>query len=149
MNKPTDHFDEREWRLQERALREERLASADSGDAGVEAYRKVVRALRDPLPDALPADFAKSVAAQAARLPARNDSALERWLMRALVVAFVASALYVVASDGAQWLRASLSLLPATDAVDMRNWGLALGACLFATWAFGRLRIDNDGHAPR
>ena len=64
MNTPTDHFDEREWRLQERALREERLASADGGDDGIAAYRKVVRALREPLPDALPADFAANVAAR-------------------------------------------------------------------------------------
>ena len=149
MNKPTGQFDEREWRLQERALREERLASSAGGDAEVEAYRKIVRALREPLPDALPSNFAASVAAQAARLPARNDGALERWLVRMLVVAFVASALYFVANDGGQWLRASLSLLPATDAAGMRNWGMALGACLFATWAFGRLRIDHDGHALR
>ena len=143
MNKPTDRFDEHEWRLQERALREERLHAGDGGDPELAAYRHVVRALREPLPDALPVDFAKSVAAQAARLPARGEGALERWLMRALVAAFVASALYFVANDGGAWLHASLSLLPAADAVDMRNWGLALGACLFATWAFGRLRIDN------
>ena len=59
-------------------------------------------------------------------------------------VLFVASALYFVAIEGGQWLRAGLSLLPATDAAAASNWGLALGACLFATWAFGRLR---DGHA--
>jgi hypothetical protein len=133
-------FDDREWRLQERALREERIAAADSGDAEVEAYRKVVRALREPLPEALPPDFAAQVAARAARLPARGDGAPERWLMRALVAAFVASALYVVASQGGQWLQASLDLLPAADAMSLRNWGLALAACVAATWAFGRWR---------
>jgi hypothetical protein len=147
MNKPTDRFDEREWRLQERALREERLHAGDGGDADVAAYRRIVRALREPLPDALPSDFAASVAAQAARLPARNDGALERWLVRMLVVAFVASALYFVASDGGAWLRASLSLLPAADAGALRSWGLALGGCIAMTWAFGRLRID-DGSRP-
>jgi hypothetical protein len=148
MNKPTDHFDEREWRQQERALREERLHAGDSGDADVAAYRRIVRVLREPLPDALPADFAQAVAAQAARLPARGDGALERWLMRTLVAAFVASALYFVASDGGEWLRAGLSLVPAAEAVDMRNWGLALGACVAITWAFGRLR-DAPSHAMR
>lgn len=147
MNKPTDQFDEREWRLQERALREERLASADGGDAEVEAYRRIVRALREPVPDALPPDFAKSVAAQAARLPARGESALERWLVRMLVVAFAVSALYFVANDGGQWLRASLSLLPAADATALRSWGLALGACIAMTWGFGRLRIGHGDHA--
>ena len=157
MNKPTDHFDEREWRLQERALREERLHADDAGDPEVAAYRHVVRALREPLPEALPADFAKSVAAQAACLPARGaafhdasrESALERWLVRGLVVAFAVSALYFVANDGGAWLRASLSLLPNADASALRSWGLALGACVAMTWAFGRLRVDNGGHAPR
>ena len=67
---------------------------------------------------------------------------------RGLVVLFVASALYFVAIEGGQWLRAGLSLLPATDAAAASNWGLALGACLCATWAFGRLR-DGHGHAMR
>lgn len=148
MNQPTDRFDEREWRLQERALREERLHAGDGGDADVAAYRRIVRALREPMPDGLPPDFAKAVAAQAARLSVRSEGAVERWLMRALVAAFVASALYIVASDGGAWLRASLSLLPAADATALRSWGLALGACVAMTWGFGRLRIDN-GHAPR
>ena len=149
MNKPTDHFDEREWRLQERALRDERLRADDGGDPEVAAYRHVVRALREPLPDALPADFAKVVAAQAARLPARGESALERWLVRGLILAFAVSALYFVANDGGAWLRASLSVLPNADASALRSWGLALGACVAMTWAFGRLRIDNSGHALR
>lgn len=149
MNKPTDRFDEREWRLQERALREERLHADDDGDPELAAYRHVVRALREPLPDALPPNFAASVAAQAARLPVRGESALERWLVRFLCVAFAVSALYFIANDGGQWLRASLSLLPNADASALRSWGLALGACVAMTWAFGRLRIDNGGHALR
>jgi hypothetical protein len=148
MNQPTDQFDEREWRLQERALREERLHAGDAGDPEIAAYRRIVRALREPLPDALSADFAQGVAAQAAGLPARGvafhdasrERALERWLMRALVAAFIASALYFVANDGGAWLRASQSLLPAADAPALRNWGVALAACLLATWAFGRWR---------
>jgi hypothetical protein len=65
-----------------------------------------------------------------------------------LVVAFAVSALYFVASDGGQWLRASLSLLPAADATALRSWGLALGACIAMTWGFGRLRIGHGDHAP-
>jgi len=140
MNKPTDRIDEREWQAQERALREERLGAMASGDPEIAAYRQVVRALSAPLPDELPSDFARAVAAQAARLPARADSELERWLVRSLVLAFVVSALYFVASDGGAWLRASLSLLPAADLAAVRSWGLALGACVAMTWAFGRLR---------
>jgi hypothetical protein len=146
MNKPTDHFDEREWRLQERALREERLASADSGDAGVEAYRHVVRALREPLPEALPADFAAGVAKRVATRQAQAQGGFERALLQGLSAAFAASALYVVAGHGGEWLRASLQLLPAADAVEFRNWGLVLGACVALTWGLGRLR-DHGGHA--
>ncbi|MFT3897766.1 MAG: hypothetical protein QM719_08730 [Thermomonas sp.] len=148
MNKPADRFDEREWRLQERALREERLHAGDGGDAEVAAYRRIVRALREPLPDALPPDFAMRMAARAARPPVRGEAGPERWLMRALVAAFAASALYVVASQGGQWLRATLDLLPVADAMSLRNWGLALGACVAMTWALGRWR-DPFGHAMR
>jgi hypothetical protein len=149
MNKPTDRFDEREWRLQERALREERLQAGNAGDPDIAAYRRIVRALREPLPDALPADFARAVAAQAGRLPARGGNALERWLLRLLSVAFAASALYFVASDGGAWLHASLRLLPAADAAALRSWGLALGACIAMTWAFGRLHVGDGGRARR
>jgi hypothetical protein len=75
MNKPADRFDEREWNLQERALREERLHAA-AGDPDVAAYRRIVRTLREPLPDALPTNFAASVAAQAFASSARASS---RW----------------------------------------------------------------------
>jgi hypothetical protein len=145
VNKPTDHFDEREWRMQERALREERLGADAPADPGLAAYRRVVRALREPTADALPADFAAEVAKRAARQPGRAKGGLERTLLQALSAAFAASALYVVAGHGDEWLRASLRWLPAADAVAFRDWGLLLGACVAMTWAIGRPR----GHAPR
>ena len=144
-----NRIDEREWRLQERALRDERMHADDATDPEIAAYRRIVRALREAPEDALPQDFAVQVAVRAAKLPARGEGTLERWLVRFLSVAFVVSALYFVANDGGQWLRASLSLLPAADATALRSWGLALGACIAMTWAFGRLRIDDGGHAPR
>ena len=55
------HIDEREWQAQERALQEERLHL--TGDPRLAAYRRIARALRQPLPDALPADFARRLAA--------------------------------------------------------------------------------------
>lgn len=149
MNKPTDRFDEREWRLQERALREERLHADASGDPELAAYRRVVRALREPMPDALPADFATRVAARAAtRPPARAQGGWERGLLHALSAAFAASALYVVAEHGGDWLHASVAWLPQADAMALRSWGLVLGACMAMTWALGRLR-GGEGHAPR
>ena len=51
----TDAF-EREWQLQERALRDERTGRA--GDPDIAAYRRVARALRQPQPDRLPSNFA-------------------------------------------------------------------------------------------
>ena len=143
MNRKPEPVDEHEWRLQERALREERLGTADSGDIEVEVYRKLVRVLREPLPDALPADFAATVAARVARAPARVEDRLERWLLRSLLVVLAVSALYFAVNEGGQWLRASLSLLPARDVLAMRNWGLALGACVGMTWAFSRLRVGH------
>lgn len=140
MNKPTERIDEREWQMQERALREERFGAAAGDDPGIAAYRHVARALREPLPDALPSDFAEAIAAQAARLPVRGESALERWLVRLLYVAFVVSALYFVAQDGGAWLRASVSLLPTADMAAVRSWGLALGACVGMTWGMARVR---------
>ena len=146
-----NRIDEREWRLQERALRDERMHAEAATDPEIAAYRRIARALRETPEDALPPDFATDVArsaavqvaARAARLPARGEGALERWLVRLLSVAFVVSALYFVANDGGEWLRASRSLLPAADATALRSWGLALGACVAMTWPFGRLHIDN------
>jgi hypothetical protein len=150
MNKPNDHFDEREWRLQERALREERLGADAAADPGLAAYRRVVRALREPMAHRLPPGFAAEVAKRAdAQRSARASGGLERALVQALSAAFAASALYVVAGHGGEWLRASLQVLPAADAVGFRNWGLVLGACLAMTWALDRALDRARGHAPR
>lgn len=148
MNTPNDRFDEREWRVQERALRDERLHADDAGDPELAAYRRVVRALREPLPDALPADFAATVAARAARRSAFARGGLEHALLHALSAVFAASALYFIAQYGGQWLRASIEWLPRADAMALRSWGLVLGACVAMTWALGHLR-RGEGHAPR
>ena len=62
---------ERESGLQAEAERAERAGLPATGDAAVDRYRLVVRALREP-PDAiLPAGFAARVAAIAERTPSR------------------------------------------------------------------------------
>src|SRR6185503_17201786 len=71
MNHDLPPFDdparEREWLAQERALDAERRGLAPAGDnARVRRYRLLARALREPMPVALPADFARRMAAQAA-----------------------------------------------------------------------------------
>ena len=77
MNHDLPPFDdaarEREWQAQEHALRAERLGlDPAAGDARVRRYRLLARALREPMPDALPADFAQRMAAQVAAAPAQR-----------------------------------------------------------------------------
>lgn len=148
MNTPNDRFDEREWRVQERALREERLHADEAGDPELAAYRRVARALRAPMPDALPADFAASVAAHVANRSVQTQGGLERALLHALSAVFAASALYVIAQYGGGWLRASVDWMPHADATALRSWGLVLGGCMAMTWALGHLR-RGEGDAPR
>ena len=56
---PFDDAHEREWQAQEHALQAERLGLDPAGDnARVRRYRLLARALRQPLPETLPGDFA-------------------------------------------------------------------------------------------
>ena len=139
--------DEHEWAAQERAFEEARaferqeVAAMDaSRDPGVAAYRQVARALRQPLPDLLPADFAAQVAARAAAqdLGAR-DASVEQWLVRGLVTVFGLSAVAVAAIYGGQWLQVILQTLR-LDTVVALNWALALGACVAVTSLMEPLR---------
>ncbi len=69
---------ERELRKQEAAEIAERIGAPCSDDAGIEAYRQVIRAARQPVADQLPADFAEQVA----RLVNADEEVgfLDRWL---------------------------------------------------------------------
>jgi len=74
---------EQQEKLQIAAERAER-EGLPPGDPQVDAYRLVMRALKQPLPIALPADFAVQVAR---RLQAREEGAgLEQWLTNILMV---------------------------------------------------------------
>ncbi|HEX7731823.1 MAG TPA: hypothetical protein VF415_04190, partial [Rhodanobacter sp.] len=71
---------EREWQAQERALQAERLGLDPAGDdARVRRYRLLARTLRQPMPEALPEDFAKQMAARVAVAPARRHAADARF----------------------------------------------------------------------
>jgi hypothetical protein len=129
--------DEREWLAQERALRDERTRGQTSEDQAVATYRHVVRALRAPLPDALPADFARSVAAQCRRAPTRVDTWLEQQFQQLLLAALAVAAVLACANYGGEWLRASLAALPVLDQRTTLDWSLALAACLCVSWATG------------
>jgi hypothetical protein len=69
---------------QTEAERAEREQSATRGDPRVDRYRLIVRALRQPLTQQLPDDFAARVAA-AAELRERGDG-FEDWLIVALLL---------------------------------------------------------------
>ena len=131
---------EREWQAQERALRAERLGlDPSNGDGRVRRYRLLARALREPLPDALPADFARQMAARVAAAPAHQPAAESRfdWVLTTALIAVLAVAAGVVTVlYGDAWLPAFRQLLPppGTPAV---QWLLALGACMAATWLLG------------
>jgi len=145
-----DEFDEREWLAQERARLEARNPGATpSDDPMVARYRRMSHALRMPMDDALPGDFAANVArlAQAGVVVDAPfdapDAALERKLTGLFVGIFAIAAVVVAAIYGSQWLPPILGLLHLDSAVAV-NWALALAACVGATWATEQLRRNKE-----
>ena len=122
-----------EWQAQERALHDERNGAAIGDDPLQARYRAIARALRQPLPHALPDDFAAQVAARARRQAAHAppDLRIEQRLMRVLIAVLALSAAVAVAWYGQQWLHAIALLLPGAAL----NWTLALMACVGLSWS--------------
>lgn len=135
---PSPHDDsmEREWALQEQAVRAERLALDTSEDEALRRYRAVAQALRQPLDDDLPLDFASAVAREARRRAA-GDMRLELYLSWTLLGVLVAMLIGVTVRYGsalAQFAHITLS----------QPWLLALAA-FFALLGVVRLpqrRLD-------
>lgn len=156
MNQNTDDhipaFDdaahEREWLAQERAMRRERLQLDAAGDdARSRRYRLLARALREPLPEALPADFAQRMAAQVAGAPARrtvSDGSFEATLALALAIILAIAAVVVVMIYGSAWLPSFSALLPPPHA-PATHWLLLLAGCLGASWLLGRWQQHLHG----
>ncbi|WP_108470618.1 hypothetical protein [Rhodanobacter thiooxydans] len=136
-----DPAHEREWLVQERAMRRERLQLDPAGDdARGRRYRLLARALREPLPDALPADFAQQLARCVAAVPTRraaSGTAFEFALTLALAAALAVAAGVVVAMYGSAWLPSFVTILPTPHAPTTR-WLLALAGCLGASWLLGQ-----------
>lgn len=141
MNQRTQ-FDEHEWQLQERALREERAGAPVPDERDLDAYRQVARALRQPLhAEGLPAGFAAQVAALAQARAAFPESRLEQWLLHALLALLaVAGAGAFVLYGGAEWLAAVQTLLPSALRGAGLPWWLTLAACLALSWSVDPLR---------
>ena len=135
MNLPTHHDEPEipagEWQAQERALRAERLGLADGGaDARLDDYRRIARALRQPLPDPLPADFAERVARRAGAGRMAREG-LERFLGTSLLLVLLAAAVVLGVWHGAAWWQALLAWLPSS--LLLGPWTLSLAACLGLT----------------
>ena len=135
---------EREWLAQESAMRRERLHLDPAGDdARSRRYRLLARALREPLPDGLPADFAQQLAARVAAPPA-NTLRFESVLVIALVVTLVIAAAGVTVIYGSAWLPSFSAILPAPQAPASR-WLLAFAGCLGASWLLGQWQPRRHG----
>jgi hypothetical protein len=118
-----DAAQEREWLAQESALRRERLNLDRAGeDERGRPYRQLASALREPLPDGLPRDFATRVAARAATASAVH---FEIVLLAMLIAALLVVAGIVVTTYGNQWTARNLQ---------GSAWLLALAGCLGTSW---------------
>ncbi|WP_233841294.1 hypothetical protein [Dyella sp. 2HG41-7] len=93
---------EREWMLQERAVRAERLGLDDSDDEALRRYRVVARALRQSPDENLPPDFASKVAMEARRRSV-GDTRLEQYLIFVLLGVLVGVLMGVVAWYANSW----------------------------------------------
>jgi hypothetical protein len=135
---------EREWLAQENAMRRERLhLDPHSDDARTKRYRMLARALRQPLDENLPPDFARQLAAQvgaanATPRPASGSGNFELGLTAVLCLALLVSSIVVSVKYGDAWLRPLIALSPSTSS----SWRLllALAACMAFTGLIGRIR---------
>jgi hypothetical protein len=133
---PRDEATEREWALQEQALRAERLGLDPRGDATLQRYRAVMHALRQPLDDSLPADFAVQVAAQVRRT-GTADMRFELWLTACLLGLLIAMLIGLAIRFGGTWLLRVPSIL-ATFGL-WSPWLLTLVVCIGLQGVLGRL----------
>jgi hypothetical protein len=136
---------EHEWLAQENAMRRERLHLDPTGDdARSQRYRLLARALREPMPDGLPADFATRVAERVAAAPAPTLR-FEFVLVTALAIALVIAAAAVTVTYGSAWLPSFSAILPAPQAPASR-WLLALAGCLGVSWLLGQWQQHGHRH---
>lgn len=135
---PSPHDDsmEREWALQEQAVRAERLGLDASRDAKVQRYRAVARALQQPLDEDLPPNFAREIAQEAHRRAA-GDMRLELYLSWTLLGVLVAMLIGLM-------VRYDSALGQLTHIAFSQPWLLAL-AGFFALLAVSKLPYRRPG----
>ena len=157
---PTDDrpFDqpalEDEWLAQERALRAEREhADGAHDDARLHSYRTIARALHEPLPHALPADFVAQVAQRVAatQIPQSAQTPFAAPFERIVIGLMIA--LFGLAIGTAVALSAATVLQPLGDTVRQavvwgsNPWLMALAVCLATSTALQRLQRALSTHA--
>jgi hypothetical protein len=116
------HDREHEARLQAEAEAAERQQLPPAANPAVNEYRLVMRALRQPPPDGLPADFAARVARRV--LFAEERGSFEDWLVTGLMLAMAAGALFYLQPVLAQVAGAFQVSLPALP------WPLLMAAAV-------------------
>lgn len=135
---PESVFDEREWQAQERAVQAERLGVPAGDDDPLAArYRSVSRALRRPLADAPPADFAASVVRQVATRDAAAEGRLERISLQVLTALLGLSGGVTSVLYGREWGQAIIRAMPEGS----MQWTALVAACAGLHWAMERWRI--------
>lgn len=156
-NGPPDHetrFDDeriaREWRLQERALQEERAGMPmNAGDPRLAQYRLLSRALRAPVMEPIPYGFAAQVARRAESAANAGDR-LERLLQTGLLGLLLAVGAGMMLATSENWLPALQAPLQALPQGSV-SWGLVVAACCALTWgwdgALRRFGPDPTAHA--
>ena len=123
------HELQQQEKLQDAAERAER-ERLPAGDPQIDAYRLVWRALKQPLPISLPADFAQQVVR---RLQMREEAAgLEQWLTNFLMVTLAVAAAYFALPP----LAATLAPMLRATAAQPMPWSLIFVAALgmVAVW---------------
>jgi hypothetical protein len=144
-----DDAHEREWLAQERAWRHERLGLDPAGDdARVRRYRLLARTLRQPPDEALPADFARQVAARAdARHRPAAGTQPESVLVLVLAAIMLVAAMVVTVRYGSRWLPSFATVLPGPGS-SASSWLLALCACIGASYLLVPLQRHSRGQSP-
>ena len=144
----TNDYNEQEWLAQERARIAARGGDGSQLDPLAARYRRVSEALRTPLPDALPADFAARLARQVERPATVADEAdeprFERSLTRLLIGVLALAGAVIAAMYGAKWLPPIAQLLQ-LDSAGAVHWAIALVACVGASWLVEQIRRHHGG----
>lgn len=137
-------FDEREWLAQERAMQAERVGAADAGsdDPLVARYRSVSHALRRPLADGPPVDFAASLARQVTARQKEADGRLERIFLQTLTALLGLSGGVTCVLYGREWVNAITRVMPE----GAMQWTVLIVACAGMHWALEQWRARRAMH---